>query len=58
MADKYVFDTNSFVEAYRKFYAFDIAPGYWRRFEREMQGETPRFEIGGEGSDHEYYTTE
>ncbi|MDD6551468.1 MAG: DUF4411 family protein [Lachnospiraceae bacterium] len=34
MADKYVFDTNSFVEAYRKFYAFDIAPGYWRRFER------------------------
>lgn len=51
-------NTNSFVEAYRKFYAFDIAPGYWRRFEREMQGETPRFEIGGEGSDHEYYTTE
>lgn len=27
-------------------------------FAREMQGETPRFEIVGECSDHEYYTTE
>lgn len=33
MADKYIIDTNSFVEPYKKFYAFDIAPSYWKQFE-------------------------
>lgn len=33
MAVKYIIDTNSFVEPYKKFYAFDIVPTYWKKFE-------------------------
>jgi hypothetical protein len=32
MADqfKYVLDTNVLIDAHRRYYAFDIAPGFWR----------------------------
>ena len=33
MADIFIFDTNSFIEPYKKFYAFDLAPNYWAQFE-------------------------
>lgn len=33
MACKYIIDTNSFIESYKKFYAFDIAPNFWKQFE-------------------------
>src|SRR5665213_1958727 len=26
----YVLDANAFIQAHRRFYAFDICPGYWR----------------------------
>jgi predicted nucleic acid-binding protein len=26
---RFVLDTNAFIEAYRRYYAFDICPGYW-----------------------------
>ncbi len=28
-SDKYVLDTNVFIEASRRYYAFDLAPGFW-----------------------------
>lgn len=30
----YLLDTNNFIEAYRRFYAMDIAPGFWRWLEK------------------------
>ncbi len=27
--EKYVLDTNVFIQAKRKFYPFDVCPGYW-----------------------------
>jgi hypothetical protein len=28
----YCLDTNVYIEAYRRYYAFDIAPGFWDAF--------------------------
>jgi len=32
----YLFDTNSLIESKKKFYAFDIAPGFWKQLESIM----------------------
>lgn len=29
MPDRYLLDANSFIEAKRRHYAFDICPGFW-----------------------------
>lgn len=30
MPDRYVLDANCFIEPHKRFYPFDIAPGYWK----------------------------
>lgn len=30
MADRYILDANVFIEAHRRYYAFDLCPGFWR----------------------------
>jgi hypothetical protein len=27
--EKYLLDSNVFIEAYRRYYSFDICPGFW-----------------------------
>lgn len=34
---RYVLDANVFIEAYRKYYAFDLCPGFWRALVRQHE---------------------
>lgn len=34
---RYVLDANVFIEAYRKYYAFNICPGFWRALVRQHE---------------------
>lgn len=36
---KYCLDANVFVEAHRRYYAFDIAPPFWRALEQWGQAQ-------------------
>ena len=30
---QYILDANVFIEAYKRYYAFDLCPGFWRSIE-------------------------
>lgn len=38
----YVLDANVFIEAKKRYYGFDICPGFWTYLEREMAAGTVR----------------
>ena len=37
MAEKFLLDSNIFITPYRRYYPFDLAPGYWRQLENSLQ---------------------
>jgi hypothetical protein len=38
----FLMDANVFIEPYRRFYAFDIVPSYWKELEKQINSETKK----------------